>query len=86
MPSFDAFYDSLIREQDKLLHLGFISIVGTSKEALVAQQKQGPKHPKKQYPSNNKQNKSPKPSQPTRTPNGTKSKGKKIERHCNFCG
>jgi hypothetical protein len=62
----------LIREQDKLLHLGVINTVGTSNKALVAQQKDKSKHPKKQHPHNNKQNKGPKPSQPTSTPNGDK--------------
>jgi hypothetical protein len=37
MPSFESFCDSLIREQDKLLHLGVINIAGTSNKALVAQ-------------------------------------------------
>jgi hypothetical protein len=36
-PSLEYFCDSLIREKDKLLHLGVISIVGTSNKALVAQ-------------------------------------------------
>ena len=35
LPSFEAFYDSLIREQQKLLYVGLINIVGTSNKALV---------------------------------------------------
>jgi hypothetical protein len=64
--------DSFIREQDKLLHLGVKNTIGTSNKALVAQQKNKSKHPKKQHPHNNKQNKGPKPSQPNSTPNGDK--------------
>jgi len=37
-PSFDAFCDSLIREQEKLLHVGLINIRNYSKKALAAQQ------------------------------------------------
>jgi hypothetical protein len=36
-PSLESFCDSLIREKDKLLHLGVINIAGTSNKALVAQ-------------------------------------------------
>ena len=36
-PSFDAFCDSLIREQEKLLHLGLINTGNSSKKALAAQ-------------------------------------------------
>lgn len=36
-PSFDALCDSLIREQEKLLHLGLIKSANTSNKALVAQ-------------------------------------------------
>ena len=35
-PSFDAFFDSLIREQEKILHLGLLSTGNSSKKALVA--------------------------------------------------
>jgi len=55
MPSFEAFCDSLIREQDKLLHLGVINTAYTSNKALVAQQKYKTKHPKKQHPHSNNQ-------------------------------
>jgi len=34
--SLENFCDSLIRAQDKLLHLGVIKTIGTSKKALVA--------------------------------------------------
>jgi hypothetical protein len=56
-PTLEHFCDSLIREKDKILHLGVISTVSTSNKALVAQQKDKFKHPKKQYPRNNKKNK-----------------------------
>jgi hypothetical protein len=36
-PSLESFCDSLIREQDKLLHLGVINTAGTSNKSLVAQ-------------------------------------------------
>jgi hypothetical protein len=88
MPFFEAFCYYFIRERDKLLHLGVTSIDVTFNKALVAQYMQGSKNPKKQYFFNNKQNKGPKPSQLAPTPNGykgTKSKGKKTERNCNFC-
>ena len=49
-PSFDAFCDSLIREQEKLLHLGLITSGNASKKALAAQQQSYQKNPKKQYP------------------------------------
>lgn len=91
-PSFDAFCDSLIREQEKLLHLGLINTASTSTKALVAQQPHGPKNPKnhkKQHPKKNIQNnRGPKSFQPQNTPQNDKnfkSKGKKPHRHCNFC-
>jgi len=61
-PSFDAFCDSLIREQGKLLHLGLLNLGNFSKKALVAQQQPNSKNPKKQYPKKNgpKPNKGPK--------------------------
>ena len=37
-PSFDAFCDSLISEQEKLLQLGLINTLKYSKKALAAQQ------------------------------------------------
>ncbi len=91
-PSFDAFCDYLIREQEKLLHLGLINTVGTSTKALVAQQphsSRNPKNPKKQQPKKNFQNnKGHKSSQPPNThqhDKDTKSNRKKPHRHCNFC-
>jgi hypothetical protein len=77
----------LIREQDNLLHFGVIDTVGTSNKALVAQQKDKSLQQKKQHPRNNKQNKDPKLSQPTSTPNGDKGpkpKIKKTDRHWKF--
>ena len=35
-PSFDSFCDSLIREQEKLLHLGLLNLGNSSKKALAA--------------------------------------------------
>jgi hypothetical protein len=49
-PTLESFCDSLIREKDKLLQLGVINTTGTSNKALVAQQKDKTKHPKKQHP------------------------------------
>jgi hypothetical protein len=72
-PSLESFCDVLIREQDKLVQLGVINTAFTSNKALVAQQKDKLNSPKKQHPHhNNKQNKGPKPSQSTSTPNGDK--------------
>jgi hypothetical protein len=89
-PSLESFCDSLIREQDKLIHLGIINNADTSGKALLSQQKEKSKPPKKQNFHNKKQNnKGPKPSQsapPLKNDKGSKQKGKKTERHCNFCG
>ena len=92
-PSFDAFCDSLIREQEKLLHLGLITAENSSKKALAAQQQPYQKNPKKKYPKKYgpEPNKGPKQFQPqTRKSNhqnnkANQNKGKKTERHCNFC-
>ena len=63
-PSLESFCDSLIREQDKLIHLGIINNADTSGKALLSQQKEKSKPPKKHNFHNNKQNnKGPKPSQ-----------------------
>jgi hypothetical protein len=89
-PTLESFCDALIREKDKLVQLGVISTIGASNKALVAQQKDKPKNPKKQHHRhNNKKNKGPKPTQIALAPNGdkgAKSKNKKIGRHCKFCG
>jgi hypothetical protein len=72
-PNLENFCDALIREQDKLVQLGVISIVGTSNKSLVFHQKDKPKNHKKQHPhQNNKQYKGPKPTQTTFSPNGDK--------------
>jgi transposase InsO family protein len=87
-PTLESFCTSLIREEDKLLQLGVIKTADTSNKALVAQQKDKPKYPKKQNPRyNNKQPKVPKPAQIASAPNGDKgSKYKKnTNKHCNFC-
>jgi hypothetical protein len=79
----------LIREQDKLVQLGVISIAGTSNKALFVHQKDKPKNTKKKHHChNNKQYKGPKPTQTASAPNGDKGekyKNKKTGRHCNFC-
>ena len=61
-PSLECFCDSLIREQDKLIHLGIFNNVDTSGKALLSQQKEKSKPSKKQNFHNNKPNKGPKPS------------------------
>jgi hypothetical protein len=72
------------------VQLGLINTLGTSNKALVVQQNDKSKNPKKQQPRHkNKQNKGPKPFPPTFAPNGDKgekSKNKKTDKHCNFCG
>jgi hypothetical protein len=79
----------LIREEDKLVQLGVINTASTFNKALVAQQKDKPKYPKKKHPRyKNKQHKGLKPAQTTSSPNGDKGekyKNKKTEKHCNFC-
>jgi hypothetical protein len=57
-----------------------INTAGTSNKALVAQQKDKTKHPKKQHPHNNKKNKGPKPSQQLLLPMVTKDQNKKVRR------
>ena len=47
-PSLESFCDSLIREQDKLIHLGIISNADTSGKALLSQKKENSKPSKKQ--------------------------------------
>jgi hypothetical protein len=88
-PTLESFCVALIRQEDKLVQLGVINIASTSNKALVAQQKDKPKYPKKQHSRyNNKQHKDPKPAQTASTPNGDKGakyKNKKTDRHCNFC-
>jgi hypothetical protein len=88
-PTLEYFCTSLIREEDKLLQLGVINTAGTSNKALVSQQKDKPKYPKKQHPHyNNKQPKGPKPAQIASSPHGDKGskyKSKNTNRHCNFC-
>jgi hypothetical protein len=53
-PTLESFCAALIREEDKLVQLGVINTAGTSNKALVAQQKDKPKNPKKQHPHYNK--------------------------------
>jgi hypothetical protein len=88
-PTLESFCVSFIREEDKLVQLGVISTAGTSNKALVSQQKDKPKYPKKQHPCyKNKQHKVSKPAQTTLAPNGDKGekyKNKNTDRHCNFC-
>jgi hypothetical protein len=88
-PTLESFCASLIREEDKFVQFGVINTAGTSNKALVSQQKDKPKYPKKQHPHyNNKQHKGPKPTQIASTPNGDKGekyKNKKTDKHYNFC-
>jgi hypothetical protein len=52
----------MLKIQDKLVQHGVINTAGTSNKALVSQQKDKPKYPKKQHRRyNNKQHKGPKP-------------------------
>ena len=87
-PSLESFCASLIREEDKLIQLGVISNAGTSNKALVSQQKDKPKYPKKQNPRyKNKQPKGPKPAQIASAPNGDKGskyKSKNTSNIANF--
>ena len=46
-PSFDPFCNSLIREQEKILHLGLFNTGNSSKKALSAQQQPYERNPKK---------------------------------------
>ena len=46
-PSLESFCDSLIREQDKLIHLGMINNADTSMKSLLSQQKEKSKPLKK---------------------------------------
>ena len=88
-PSIESFCDSLIREQDKLIHLGMIRNGDTSGKSFLAQQKEKSKPPKKHNFCNNKPNKGPKPSQSTpslKNDKGSKPKGKKTDNHCKYCG
>ena len=52
-PNLESFFDFLIREQDKLFHLGIINNADTSEKALLSQQKEKSKPPKKQNFCNN---------------------------------
>ena len=62
-PSHESFFDSLIREEDKVIHLGIINDVDTSGKALLSQQQEKSKPLKKQNFCNNKpNNKGPKSS------------------------
>ena len=56
-PSLESFCDSLIREKYNLIHPGVINNADTSGKALLFQQKEKSKPPKKHNFCNNKQNK-----------------------------
>jgi hypothetical protein len=61
-PTLESICASLIREEDKLVQFGVINTASPSNKALVAQQKDKPKYPKKKHPHyKNKQHKGPKP-------------------------
>jgi hypothetical protein len=68
-PTLESFCDALIREQDKLLQLGVINTSVTSNKALVVQQKDKYKNPKKQHPCHNNKQKT---SHIASIPNGDK--------------
>ena len=46
--SFDVFCDSLIRKQEKLLHLVLLSIGNSSKKTIATKQQPSSKNPNKQ--------------------------------------
>eukprot|EP00253_Pinus_taeda_P021452 PITA_21452 len=82
----------VLREQEKLLHLGLLNLGNSSKKALAAQQQPNLKNPKKSYPKKNgpKPNKGPKQTQSQNErsfqQNDKTNKNKwKTDRHCNFC-
>jgi hypothetical protein len=49
-PTLECFCASLIREEDNLVQFGVITTIGPSNKALVTQQKDKPKYPKKKHP------------------------------------
>ena len=62
-PRLESFCDYLIRDQDKLIHIEIINNADTYGKALLSQQKEKSKPPKKQnFHNNNPNNKAPKPS------------------------
>ena len=61
-PSLESFYDYLIREKDKLMHLGMISNADTSGKYLLEQPKENSNPTNKQNRCNSKSNKGSKPS------------------------
>ena len=52
-PSFNALCESLIREQNNLLHLGLIKSASTSNKSLIVQHRQGSKNINNQHPKKN---------------------------------
>ena len=89
-PSLDALCDSLIRQQEKLLHHGLIKNSNGSNKALVSQLSQGSKNLMKQHPKkngfkqNNKGSKHDKEAQPNdkasqNNDKANKGKRKKID-------
>eukprot|EP00253_Pinus_taeda_P033909 PITA_33909 len=86
-PSFDAFCDSLIREQKKLLHLGLLNLGNSSKKALATQKQPNSKDPKKKYPKKNghEQFQCQNEKSIQQNDKANNNKGRKTNRHCNFC-
>ena len=79
--SLESFCDSLVREKDKLINIGIINNEDTSGKALLSQQKEQSKPPKKQNFHNNKpNNKGPKHSQSTPLKNEKKDPSQKERR------
>ena len=60
-PTLESFCDSLIRQKDKIIHLGMINTVDTYERSSLAQKKENSKPPKKENPRNNKLKRLPKP-------------------------
>ena len=89
-PNLKSFCDSLTREQYKIIHRWIINNADTSGKALLSQQKEKSRPPKKQNFRNKKaNNKSPKPSQSSPSLKNDKwsmPKWKNTKRHSNFCG
>ena len=88
-PYLHAFYDSLIREQENILHLGLIKTANNSNKSLVSQQSQGSKNLKKRHPKKNgpKHDKASRPNEKVAQHNdkANKNKGNKTYINCNFC-
>jgi hypothetical protein len=70
----------LIREKDKLLHLGVINIAGTSNKALVAQQKINPSIQRSNILATTRKTRVPNPLSQLLLPMVTKDQNQKVRR------